>query len=271
MSEHRRLDDWGGLLTLVSWIHVASWSVVCFLVTVVALLALTPLWDRDRDVFQRIARLWGEGLARQTPVFSLEMRHLERCAGGPYVVVLNHLSRIDPLFALSLPMRHRMVVKSALLSSPLGLNLRLAGYVGAARSGDAEDARSVVSGCLDWIGRGVSVVSFPEGHRTADGAVGRFKRGAFDVATRAGVPILPVVVAGSDDVHPGWTVRFRYHQHVIVEVLEPLAAAGRATGELRDDTRRAISGRLAELREELRETRGQGGHWETPVRTTSTR
>ncbi len=266
MSERRRLNDWGGVLTIVSWVHVASWSVGCFLVTVVALVALTPLWDRDRHVFQRIARLWGEGLARTTPVFSYEIRNAERCSGGAFVVVLNHLSRIDPLFALSLPMRHRMVVKSALLNSPIGLNLRLAGYVGASRTGHADDAKHVVSGCLDWIRRGVSIVSFPEGHRTADGAVARFKRGAFEVATQAGAPVLPVVVAGSDDVHPGWTVRFRYHQHVIIEVLEPLPTIGRTLDEVRDATRRAISGRLTELRAELHETRGQGGHWESPVR-----
>jgi len=259
------------VLTAVSWIHVALWSVACFLLTVLLVCTGAPVWDRDRHLFHRVARLWGRGIARQTPTFTFELRHPERCAGGPYVVVMNHLSRIDPLFALSLPMRHRMVVKSELLRSPLGLNLRLAGYIGADRSGHATDARQVVARGVEWVRRGVSVLTFPEGRRTPDGELGRFKRGAFEVAMQAGVPVLPVTIAGSDDVQPGATLRFRYRQHVVVDVLEPVPTAGRTLEDVRRAARDGIAARTAELRAELRETRGQGGQWETSVRRTSTR
>ncbi len=262
------MKDSGRLLSTVTWLHFGLWSVGCFLLTLPALLTLP--WDRERRVFNLVARLWGAGLARTTPTLSYEMRGAERVAGGPYVVVMNHLSRIDPVFALSLPMRLRMVVKAELLRSPLGLNLRLAGYIGTGR-GASSDGQQVLERGLDWLRRGVSVMLFPEGHRTRDGSVGRFKRGGFEMAVRAGVPVLPVVLAGSDDVTRGQTLRVLWGQHVIVSVLPPVETAGRTTDEVRGEVRAVIAQHGAELREELRSTRGQGGAWEASVSTTSTR
>lgn len=253
--------------SLVTWVIVAAWSVLCFLVTLPAMLWLP--FDRDRHLFHRIARLWGRSVSRHTPTFTLETRGTAPAASdGPYVVVMNHVSRIDPVFILSLPIPLRMVVKSELLRSPLGLNLRLAGYIGTRRGGP-DDAQRVLDRGLDWLARGVSVMLFPEGRRSPDGRVGRFKRGAFEMAARAGVPILPVVVAGSDDVQSGGSLRFQWGQHVVVSILPPIEAD--SSDALREASRRVIAQHLAELRGELRETRGQGRAWETSVSTTSTR
>ena len=84
-----------------------------------------------------------------------------------------------------------------------------------------------------WINRGASIAIFPEGTRSKDGEIHRFKSGAFTLAKEAGVPILPVVLHGSDTLFAnGWRLPWRHTFRV--EVLDPVPAEVVASMEVKE-------------------------------------
>jgi 1-acyl-sn-glycerol-3-phosphate acyltransferase len=99
------------------------------------------------------------------------------------------------------------------------------------------------------IRSGRSVVSFPEGTRSRDGEVGCFKAGAFVAAIEAGVPIVPVAIAGAGAVlpPPGFMVR---PGTIRVSVGEPIPTVGRELDE-RADLAALARTRVAQLYDEL--------------------
>ncbi len=123
--------------------------------------------------------------------------------GGIYVVCANHQSLMDiPLLFASLPFLLRFVAKRSLFYIPVfGWSLFLAGFIPVDRGVRAGAKRSLERGARR-IKRGPSLVVFPEGTRTEDGLMHDFKTGAFTMAIRSNVPVLPVAIRGSFNVVP---------------------------------------------------------------------
>jgi 1-acyl-sn-glycerol-3-phosphate acyltransferase len=116
----------------------------------------------------------------------------------PYVVVANHPSLADPFLLAHLPWDMRFVAKEELFRLPLlGWLLKLAGDI-PVRRGDDRSAQEMLAACCATLARGLSVMIFPEGTRSRDGELGRFKRGAFQVAVAEQVPILPIAIRGTE-------------------------------------------------------------------------
>ena len=93
----------------------------------------------------------------------------------------------------------------------------------------------------DRLQQQVSVMIFPEGTRSRDGELLPFKDGAFRLALEAGVPIVPLVVAGTRDAMAKGSFRF---QRARVKVLPPIETAGLTVNDvvaLRDRTRAVIA------------------------------
>lgn len=117
----------------------------------------------------------------------------------PYVIVANHQSHLDvPLIVSSLPMlTMRFVAKPALFRLPLfGWYLRAAGHLEARRR------EEVLGACERLLESGYDVMFFPEGTRTPPGVLGPFRPGAFELAVRAGRPVLPLAIYGTAAVLP---------------------------------------------------------------------
>ncbi len=96
-----------------------------------------------------------------------------------------------------------------------------------------------------------SVIFFPEGTRSPDGRVGRFTDGAFALAVKAQVPVLPIVVEGSRDCLPKRSWKFGAVQTIRLKVLPPVDTAGRTMEDvpkLRDEVRAMIVSQVAEWR-----------------------
>ena len=105
-----------------------------------------------------------------------------------------------------------------------------------------------------WIGRGASIAIFPEGTRSKDGEIHRFKAGAFALAKEAGVAVLPVVLDGTPTL-----IRrnglFNWGNRMTVRVLPPVPAGRVAqldTHELMDEVRGAMCAALEEIRKDKR-------------------
>jgi 1-acyl-sn-glycerol-3-phosphate acyltransferase len=209
------------------------------------LLAVTAPFDRNRTVPGRFLRLVGAAITRCFPPWRLDVDR--RWPGkGPYVVVANHQSMLDILMLSRLPREMKWVAKEELFRIPwVGWMLRMSGDI-AIRRGDAESGGEALAKAKAYLARGMNVMMFPEGTRSAKGTLLPFKSGAFRLALEAGVPVLPIAVHGTAEGMPKggpWVRPCR----AFARILEPVETAGRgvdATVAVRDEVRRRIAAEL---------------------------
>ena len=102
----------------------------------------------------------------------------------------------------------------------------------------------------EWLAKGASVSIFPEGTRSKDGEIHNFKAGAFILAKDAGVPILPIVLDGTNTVvRNGWL--FNWRNRITIKVLPPVSAEEVAQRDIKDvmaTVREDMVEALAEIR-----------------------
>jgi 1-acyl-sn-glycerol-3-phosphate acyltransferase len=120
-----------------------------------------------------------------------------------YVYMANHASLIDtPALFAYLPYQFRIMAKKHLFYFPfMGWHLWTAGNFPIDQTDARKTARSL-KGVIEGIRNGKSLAVFPEGTRSPDGQLQEFKQGAFKIAMRAGVPIVPVTIIGTSKLLP---------------------------------------------------------------------
>jgi 1-acyl-sn-glycerol-3-phosphate acyltransferase len=165
-------------------------------------------------------------------------------AEGPVIYMGNHQGNFD-IFALTLaiPRLFSWIAKEELFKVPVfGAAMRRAGYIPLDRS-DGRKALKSMKQAAERIASGTSVVIFPEGTRTKDGMLLPFKRGAFLLAAKAGVPIVPFTINGSWAINPRNRLELRPGT-ISVSFGAPIAVKPGAEGELMEQVREAIAARL---------------------------
>ncbi len=153
-------------------------------------------------------------------------------------MVANHQSHFDILVLYGwLGIDFRWVMKQE-LRSVMGLGAACAalGHIYIDRS-DHEAAIRSINAAKERITGGISVIFFPEGTRSDDGRLRRFKKGAFRFAIDTGLPILPVTVDGTFDVLPPRRFDLRPGRARLV-IHEPIPTDGLEAIDLPDLTRR---------------------------------
>jgi 1-acyl-sn-glycerol-3-phosphate acyltransferase len=168
---------------------------------------------------------------------------------GTYVYLSNHQSNLDVLSVITtIPTPFRFVAKQFLFYIPIfGQAMWLMGMIPIDRARRGRAIRSLEKAAARIRG-GMPVFFFPEGTRSRDGRLLPFKKGAFVIAVRAGVPVIPVVVSGTAALLPKGSILLRSGT-VSVHYGEPIPTAGyetRGKEALMTDVRRAILARLGE-------------------------
>jgi 1-acyl-sn-glycerol-3-phosphate acyltransferase len=111
----------------------------------------------------------------------------------PAIIIANHQSSLDILPLIMLHPKLIMFTNNRIWNSPLfGKVIRLADYF------PAEQIETDISLVEDRIKNGYSVIIFPEGTRAEDGVIKRFHKGAFYLAEKMNVDILPIMIHGTD-------------------------------------------------------------------------
>jgi len=103
----------------------------------------------------------------------------------------------------------------------LGWYLRMADYITVDR-GNKESKEKMLEESYAILKDGTSIMIFPEGTRSADREIGFFKRGAFQLAINANIPILPVILDGSGGVLPKHGLVFSTGHRIRIEVFDPV-------------------------------------------------
>lgn len=188
------------------------WTCAGIVTIVLAICALlTVPFDRHgRVVHLLYARSWGWLILKiagvKTQVVGLEHIDPKR----PCIYMCNHLGSFD-IFALlaCLPVQFRWLAKVELFKIPiLGWGMRAAGYISLDRSQRRRVYESIEIAARK-IREETSVVIFPEGSRSFDGAMQPFMNGGFNLAIRAGVPIVPISIHGTWEIMPRTTKRVK--------------------------------------------------------------
>jgi len=202
------------------------------------------------DTVPRIEGRWLRRMARVSTRlsglwrFEVEGDAPPDIASRAYVVVANHQSSADPFLLSFVPWDMRWVAKEELFRVPLtGWLLWLAGEI-PVRRGDRESVAAMMAECRRTLDAGLSVMLFPEGTRSRDGALQPFKDGAFQLAIEAGVPVLPIVVDGTHACRPKGSLWFG-RARARARVLAPVPTEGLGPGDvaaLRERVREAIAG-----------------------------
>lgn len=182
----------------------------------------------------RINQLWTWIILRVAGI-RLKVEGLENIdPKRQYVFIVNHQSNIDiPVLVQALPeFQLRWLAKKELLRVPfLGWAMWATKHVTVDRS-DPQDAVKSLARAKERLDAGISLVIYPEGTRSRDGRLQRFKKGGFLLAVQANTPIVPITVNGSAKLLPAGAWRLRPGA-IDITIDKPVSVEGFRPGNLR--------------------------------------
>ena len=217
------------LRNALSWARsIFFFDPLIYLYTVVlgTLSLLSSLFDGSGRVQHGFARLWS-WLILHTIGAPVVVRGLERVdTSRPQVYLVNHISAMDiPVLYSKLPFHFRILAKKELFSYPfLGWHLRRSGQIPIDRESARASMRSM-NVAVQTLRAGMPLVIFPEGGRSANGQIQPFLSGAFYIAIRAGVDIVPLALVGTYELLPMNSFHIR-PRTLELEVGEPISTSG---------------------------------------------
>jgi 1-acyl-sn-glycerol-3-phosphate acyltransferase len=147
-------------------------------------------------------------------------------AGKTYLFLSNHQGNFDgPVLTHAIPRNWKALIKKEMMQLPfLSLVLKQAQFVPIERL-NPKQARMGIEHGARLLAEGNSFLAFPEGTRSRDGRLGEFKKGAFIMAIKAQVPIMPITITGSAAIQPPGSYAIRSGRiHVIFH--DPIPTVG---------------------------------------------
>lgn len=222
------------------------WAVLLLLaIPAAVLVTLLP----GRGLRRRAARRAGRAVFAAAGI-GIRTTGLEHLPAGACFLASSHATYLDgPLLTSVLPPRFGFVIKREVMRTPvLGWLLVRLGSVFVERF-DTRGAMIDGNRLIQLARHGVSLCVFPEGTFRVEPGLRAFHLGTFLAATRAGIPVVPVVISGARAILPGETLWPR-PGWIEIEVLAPIKPAGKRGDDaraLRDQVRAAILAHVSDL------------------------
>jgi 1-acyl-sn-glycerol-3-phosphate acyltransferase len=195
---------------------------------------LASPFDRHGTIFHTLCRPWAGTILRISgvKVHAVGLENLRR--ESTYVYVSNHASMFDiPAVIAGVHDDIRIVYKKELAYYPFwGWALAAGPYISIDRT-KAKDAMKSLDEAAEKMKHGASVLLFPEGTRTRTGKLQPFKRGAFTLAAKSGIPIVPLTINNSYKIMPKGSMRIRpVDIEIVVDPPIVTTGTGSKAGEL---------------------------------------
>jgi len=198
--------------------------------------------NKDR-ILHGFARLWSQLILGTifSPVGVTGLSQID--TRKPHVYAVNHASALDiPVLYVHLPFQFRIAFKKELLSYPIvGWHLKRSGQVAIDQQNPTRSIGSIRT-ALKSLKAGMPLVIFPEGGRTPDGEIKPFLPGAFFLAIKAQLDIVPIALVGTFELLPMNTYHIK-SRPLEMRVGEPISTAGLTLddmGALSDRVRKAM-------------------------------
>jgi len=220
---------------------------IWFYTLLLGLLALPGgLFDRSGRRLHWFSQAWS-WLIMKTILSPVKVTGLDRIdTSKTHVYAVNHASAMDiPFLYVHLPFQFRIVFKKELLVYPVvGWQLKRSGQVCIDQQKPTNSIAAIRS-AVKSLKSGMPLVIFPEGGRTPDGEIKPFLPGAFFLAIKAQVDIVPVALIGTYELLPMDTYHIKCRP-LEMRVGEPISTAGLTMRDLE-----AVSKRVKKAMEDL--------------------
>lgn len=206
---------------------------IWFYTLILGPVALVAGWfDFDGSIMHWFARAWSWLIMKS--IFSpVKVTGLDKIdTSKPHVYAVNHASALDiPVLYVNLPFQFRIAFKKELLAYPvIGWHLQRSGQICIDQQNPSHSISSIRA-ALKSLKSGLPLVIFPEGGRTPDGDIKPFLAGAFFLAIKAQVDIVPVALVGTFELLPMDTYHIKCRP-LEMRVGEPISTAGLAGRDL---------------------------------------
>ena len=239
------LRKYGVLSALRSYI---IFDILIWLYTVILGIVSIPvsLFGEKSRILHGFARFWS-WLIMKTILSPVKVTGLEKIdTSKAHVYAVTHASALDiPVLYVNLPFEFRILFKKELLSYPIvGWHLRRSGQVCIDQQ---KPTRSIahIRSAVKSLQAGMPLVIFPEGGRTPDGEIKPFMPGAFYLAIKAQVDIVPIALVGTYELLPMNTYHIK-SRPLEMRVGEPISTAGYSLREME-----ALSEKVHQAMEDL--------------------
>lgn len=235
---------------------VLIWAGIFGLILIwLPLLTIVRIFDRDPALYTTgsVFRKLGYVISKINPnwIVKIDDEYKKLDDRTPFVMVSNHLSNADIPVISNLPWEMKWIAKKELFDMPiLGWMLKLAGDISVDRK-STNKRSAIFKQCSNYLEKNVSVIFFPEGTRSRDGRLNKFAIGAFDLAIRERVKVLPIALDGTQNCLPKKSWLFEPDVRVKLKVLSPVDGSDYQPGEgikLMNTVRNRIAEQLAEWR-----------------------
>ena len=234
------------LLNLYIWPVFAVFTVfgLCFILPLLLIYSVLANQPMDR-VIRKSIRLHGWALVRVVPFMApVTVEDFSNGIKPPVIFVANHNSSIDPYLFGMLWFENAFVTSWPFRIPIYRWLMRMARYINSDDGWDVVQSRGE-----ELLASGCSLIIWPEGHRSRDGRLARFKNGAFRLACSTGRPIVPVCILGTNHLMPPGS-RFLTPSRVKMVILPPIIPSGRRDDPdciraLKDQARASIATELA--------------------------
>ncbi len=204
------------------------------------------LFDRDGKRLHWFSRTWS-WLIMKTILSPVKVTGLDKIdTSKPHVYAVNHASALDiPVLYVNLPFQFRIVFKKELLAYPVvGWQLKRSGQVCIDQQKPTNSIAAIRS-AVKSLKAGMPLVIYPEGGRTPDGDIKPFLPGAFFLAIKAQVDIVPVALVGTYELLPMNTYHIKCRP-LEMRVGEPISTTGLTMRDME-----AVSARVKKAMEDL--------------------
>ena len=198
--------------------YLIAWPLLMVLTVFTAVFTVCTVHWRNAEFVHKVQQFWSRSFfwLMFLPVSVDGTEHIQ--PGKSYVFVANHQSMFDVWLVYGwLPVIFKWLMKAELRKVPfVGTGCKAAGHIFVDRR-NAKAAMESLQEVEKQLVDGVCTVIFPEGTRSLNGEVGRFKRGAFQIAWDLGLPVIPLSLDGCFEVLPKgkpFVHRHPVHMHI---------------------------------------------------------
>lgn len=200
------------------WQYLIGWPLLVVLTVFTAVFTVCTVFWKNAEFVHKVQQFWSRSFfwLMFLPVSVDGQEHI--VPGQSYVFVANHQSMFDVWLVYGwLPVIFKWLMKAELRKVPfVGTGCKAAGHIFIDRR-STKAAMESLKEVEKQLVNGVCTVIFPEGTRSLNGEVGRFKRGAFQIAWDLGLPIIPLSLDGCYEVLPKgkpFVYRAPVHMHI---------------------------------------------------------